>query len=135
MSFSYGLDLTDPISQLRLEIGDVSPVPGAGVRPDGTCYQDEELSYFLTREGNVVGCAAAALCEALAVAWTSIGTTVIGPMSEQHISTAGKFADRAKLLRSQYGYGAAVVSSASTSLSVGTLDLGFQTGDDGVEEW
>ncbi|HRF49101.1 MAG TPA: hypothetical protein PLC98_15825 [Anaerolineales bacterium] len=134
MSFSYSLALEDPISQVRLEIGDTSPVPGSGPKPDGSCYQDEEIAYFLRREGDIVGCAAAALCEALARAWASIGTTTIGQISEQHISTAGKYADQAKLLRAQYGYGAVLPTDGGNSLSVGTIDLGFQAADTG-EGW
>jgi len=135
MTFTYGLDFTSPITQLRLEIGDTSPVPGFGVRPDGSCYQDEELQYFLTREGDIVGCAAAAVCEALAVAWTNVGTTTIGPLSEQHILTAGKYADRAKALRDMYGHGAALPTDGANSLTVGSLDLGFQASDDTTEGW
>lgn len=135
MTFTYGLTFENPIAQLRLEIGDTSPVPGFGVRPDGSCFQDEELQYFLTREGDTVGCAAAAVCEALAVAWTNVGTTTLGSISEQHISTAGKYADRAKALREMYGYGAALPTDGANSLSVGSLDLGFQTSDDGTEAW
>lgn len=130
MTFTYDLTtLADPISQLRLEIGDTSPVPGAGVKPDGTCYQDQELTYFLTREGDIVGCAAAAVCEALARAWSSIGQISLGQISETHISTASKWADQAKLLRSQYGYGAALPTDNGSSLTVGSLDLGFQAYD------
>ena len=134
MSFTYSLDLTDSISQLRLEIGDTSPEKGMGVKPGGDYYHDGELSYFLTKEGNSVGCAAAAVCEALAVAWSKVASTSVGPLSEQQDTIAAKYAAQGRALRDQYGYGNAA-ALGSTGLQVGVLNLGFMSDDSSGDEY
>jgi len=132
MSFTYALALTDDISKLRLEIGDTSPEAGAGVKPDGNYYHDEELTYFLTKEGGSLGCAAAALCEALSIAWTKVASASVGPLSEQQGETAAKYAARGATLREQFGWGNAEVIGTET-LQVGVLNLGFMATDSGDE--
>lgn len=46
MSFTYSL--SDNTGKVRLAIGDTSSTTGAGVRPDGTNFSDEELAVFIT---------------------------------------------------------------------------------------
>lgn len=123
MGFTYHLALTDTISQLRLEIGDTSPESGQGVKPDGNYYHDEELTYFLTKEGSL-GCAAAAVCEALARAWTKIASASVGPLSEQQGEIAAKFSAQARTLRDQYGYGDTAMTT-SAGLTAGVINHGF----------
>ena len=100
MSFTYSL--TTDTGKVRLEIGDVTS--GAGIRPDGSDLQDEEIAVWLTREGNVMRTVAAA-CEALSRQWSVIADTQSGPLSESAGAVAGKWAERAKALRNVYGFG------------------------------
>lgn len=46
MSFTY--TLSDNTGKVRLAIGDTSSTSGAGVKPDGTNFTDEELAVFIT---------------------------------------------------------------------------------------
>ena len=46
MSFTYSL--SDDTGKVRLAIGDTSSTTGAGVRPDGSNFSDEELDVFIT---------------------------------------------------------------------------------------
>lgn len=101
MSFTYLLS-TDT-GKVRLELGDVTD--GAGIRPDGSNLQDEEIAVWLTREGSVMRAVAAA-CEALSRQWAAIADTQSGPLSERAGDVAGKWANRAKELRATHGYGA-----------------------------
>jgi hypothetical protein len=100
MSFTYNL-ATDT-GKVRLEVGDVTN--GAGVRPDGSNLEDEELAVWLTREGSVMRAAAAA-CEALSRQWAAVANTSSGPLREDSGEVAGKWAHRAKELRDAYGHG------------------------------
>lgn len=98
MSFSY--DLTTDIGQMRLELGDT--LKGSGVRPDGCNFSNEELKFWLDREGHVMRAVAAA-CESLARQWSSSTTVTVGPYSETLSLIQGNWADRAKNLRTLYG--------------------------------
>lgn len=118
MAFSY--DVTTDIGQIRLELGDTTP--GAGVRPDGSNFSNEELQVWLTREGSVM-CAVAAACEALARQWSSVTTISVGPKSETLSLISKAWADRATELRGLYGYGDANVSE---DIATGVLVLDFQ---------
>ncbi len=100
MSFTYSL--TTDTGKVRLEIGDVTS--GAGIRPDGSNLQDEEIAVWLTREGSMMRAAAAA-CEALSRQWATVANTASGPLREDADSVAGKWAARAKELRGAYGHG------------------------------
>lgn len=118
MAFSY--DATTDIGQIRLELGDTTP--GAGVRPDGSNFSNEELQVWLTREGSVM-CAVAAACEALARQWSSVADLTVGPRSESAGAIAEKWETRAGKLRDAYGYGDANVSE---DIATGVLVLDFQ---------
>ena len=134
MSFTYSLDFADDISKLRLEIGDTSPETGMGVKPGGAYYHDQELTYFLTKEGSV-GCAAAAVCEALAVSWNKVASASVGPLSEQQGEIAAKYAKSAAALRDQFGYGNTAATSASSTLTTGVINLGFMADDSTSDEY
>ena len=113
MTFTYSLS-TDT-GKVRLEIGDVTS--GAGVRPDGSNLQDEELAVWLSREGSVMRAAAAA-CEALSRQWAIVANTASGPLREDAGAVAGEWAKRAKELRGAYGFG-------DSALSGGVIAGGF----------
>jgi hypothetical protein len=101
MAFSY--DVSTNTGLVRLELGDTAE--GAGIKPNGSNFSDEELGVWLTREGSVMRACAAA-CEALAWAWSSVANTSSGPLSEDGDPVAAKWAAQGKALRAQYGYGA-----------------------------
>lgn len=113
MTFTYSL--TTDTGKVRLEIGDVTS--GAGVRPDGSNLQDEEIAVWLAREDTVMQAVAAA-CEALSRQWAAVANTASGPLREDAGEVAGKWAQRAKELRSAYGFG-------DSALSGGVIAGGF----------
>lgn len=96
MSFTY--DLATEVGRLRLALGDTAD--GAGVKPDGSNFSDEELAYFLAVEGNVVDLATARACEALATAWANVADLTVGPRSEKLGMVATRYAERGASLRS-----------------------------------
>ncbi len=109
MTFTYVL--TTDLGKIRLELGDTSSATGMGVKPDGTNLTDEEIQVWLTREGSVLGAAAAA-CEALARMWARIADVGIGQRRESLGQVAKAWAEQAKSLRIQSG-GGGVSFSAS----------------------
>lgn len=109
MTFTY--DLATDIGLIRLELDDVEA--GAGVRPTGANFTDEELQVWLTREGSVFGAAAAA-CEALARAWSRIASQSVGGRSEQAGAVAEEWRKRAGELRQRSGGGPAVFAIGTT---------------------
>lgn len=98
MSFSY--DLSIDVGVVRLELGDTTE--NKGVKPNGGNLSDEELTYWVGREGHVMRAVAAA-CEALARMWSTAASISIGPHSESLSDVAEAWDKRAKLLRQQYG--------------------------------
>ena len=113
MSFTYSLS-TDT-GKVRLEIGDVTN--GAGVRPDGSNLQDEEIAVWLAREDTVMQAVAAA-CEALSRQWAVVANTASGPLREDAGEVAGKWSARAKEMRALHGYG-------GTGTTAGAIAGGF----------
>lgn len=101
MAFTY--NVSNNTGLMRLELGDTNE--GAGIKPNGGNFSDEELGVWLTREGSVMRACAAA-CEALARAWASVADTSAGPLSESGGAVAAKWSEQAKALRAQFGYGA-----------------------------
>ena len=114
MAFTY--DLTTDTGKVRLELGDSTA--GAGIRPDGSNLQDEEIAVWLSREGGVMRTVAAA-CEAMSRQWSIVADTSSGPLSESAGAVAGKWAERARGLRDAYGFGD--VNSAAGSFAGGFI--------------
>ena len=77
MAFTY--DLSTNVGKIRLELGDT--IQNSGIRPNNGNLSDEELQYWVSREGHVMRAVAAA-CEALARMWSSSTTISVGPHSE-----------------------------------------------------
>lgn len=92
--------LTTDIGQVRLELGDRTE--GAGVKPDGSNFADEEIQVWLDREGDVMPAVAAA-CEVLSRMWSTVANLTLGPRSEELGKIADAWKTRAKELREQYG--------------------------------
>lgn len=114
MSFTY--DPTTDRGKVRLEIND--KVYEQGPLPNSQNYQDNEIDYFLSAEGNHIKRATAAACESLSQAWSAhAGTNRLGPMTHESLQ-ASMFADRASKLREQYGYGSEDGSAKAFSVGV-----------------
>jgi hypothetical protein len=112
VTFSYDLDT--PVGQIRLEIGDTDDTTGAGIKPTGANFSDEELTYFYTSESSSVQRAAARACEVLARMWAGAAESV--RIRDYAIDTTRKaeyYADLAKELRAKAG-GAYAGGSAPT---------------------
>jgi hypothetical protein len=112
MSFTY--DLSTNVGMVRIALGDSTE--GSGVRPDGTNLSDEELTHFLTLEGNDVDRATARACEVLATQWAGYADLTVGPRSEKLSQIAARYAERAKGLR-------------GAVMTTGYVTLGFATTD------
>lgn len=113
--FTYNLSSDDideqRIAQIRLEVGDTDPE--RGIKPNGDNFTDEELLHIYSIEGEIIGRAAARICEQMANAWTSVPRTMFGALFDpRHV--ARNFMRRSKELRSQYGY----TDSRSSSFSI-----------------
>jgi hypothetical protein len=97
---SYTYDLDTDVGLVRLELDDTTQ--GAGVKPDGSNFSDEELQVLLDREESVMRAAAAA-CEILARAWSRMASLSLGSRSEQVGQVAEQWKQRGQELRGQYG--------------------------------
>jgi len=100
VSFTY--DTATDIGKIRFAIGDVTS--GAGIKPDGTNFSDEEIQLLLTREGNW-GAAAAACCETLSVWYARVVNISVGPRREDLGAIRQAYVDLAAQFRKQYGGG------------------------------
>jgi|WetSurMetagenome_2_1015567.scaffolds.fasta_scaffold20352_3 hypothetical protein len=108
MSFSY--DLTESVGQVRLALGDTTS--GAGVRPDGSNFSDDEIQYFVDQENNL-DLAVARACDVLATQWTTVADLQVGPRREALGAIAERYTERAKSLR-------------GATLVTGYISLNFQ---------
>lgn len=88
--FSYNLELTREIDQVRFLSGDTNE--------NSHFIEDEEITFALTQEGNVRG-AAALLLEHLAGRFSSAADKSVGPFRLSYSSRAKSYADRASALR------------------------------------
>jgi hypothetical protein len=104
MTFTYRLDSSDTtevaIAAVRLEVGDNDD--DRGIKPDGANYTDEEIAYILAQEDDIVGRAAARICEQMATAWASVPRTMFGSLFDPRAITRN-FRFRAAELRKEYG--------------------------------
>jgi hypothetical protein len=103
--FTYRLDSGDlreqTIAKIRLEVGDNNEE--RGIKPEGTNYSDAELWHIYSEEGQIVGRAAAKICEMQAISWSSIPRTMFGSLFDpRHVGR--NYMRLAKDLRRQHGY-------------------------------
>ncbi len=117
MSFTYNLNDKDTmvqiVSTLRLNLGDSTKDKGA--KPDGTNFQDDELYYFYTDEGNNVGRATARGCEVLASHWSKAPRTMFGSLVDpRHVTR--NYQKQANEFRKQYGYHEGRLGAFSVSM-------------------
>lgn len=119
MAFTY--DVSTPLGQLRLEIGDT--VAGAGPRPDGTNYTDAELNVVLAAvisAGNSYGLAVARVLRRLAAEWSNRASVTIGEFSANYAAVAENYRKQAAAWEATIDTGGAAVSGGIT---VGTMTL------------
>lgn len=117
MTVTYRLESDDlnevAIAQIRLEVGDTSEE--RGIKPDGSNYQDDEIIYIYNSEAQIVGRAAARICEQMATAWSSVPRTMFGSLFDPRKIT-WNFLKQAERLRAQYG----VTTTTGTAFSLPT---------------
>lgn len=96
--FTYQLDSDDAgiaaVSRLRLEIGDNRE--DDGVLMDGSNFSDEELAYYLGKNGDDIGAAVTELCSVLARHWSRAADVAVGPRRESLSQVATAWQERAK---------------------------------------
>lgn len=83
MTFTYNsTSLSTDLAKVRLAIGDTSSATGAGIRPDGTNFSDEELDVFITG----------------AASWRAAVAPILRVLANQYASAARsvRFADYAE---------------------------------------
>ena len=131
MSFTY--DISTDIGKVRFEIGD--DVENTGVKPSGSNLSDEEIQMLLTREVSV-GCAAAAVCEALSRMYARFVDLSVGPRREALNQASQAYADRGKELRAEYGGGAGGSRKAVAGgiVKVDGFNAGLDYASDSVEQ-
>lgn len=104
MSFTYRLDSSDineaAIAKIRLEVGDENT--DRGIKTDGSNYSDEEILYIYNEEAQIIGRAAARICEQQATAWSSVPRTMFGSLYDPR-AIARNFRYRAEQLRMEHG--------------------------------
>ena len=99
MTFTYaiGTDLSD----VRLRIGDT--LYGAGARPRGANFSDEEITRVLTLCDSNVDFAIAMLLETLANEWAKIASITAGPIKQDYTAISKQFAKQADDTRMRLG--------------------------------
>lgn len=94
MTFSYDISqLSTPLNQARLEIGDVSQ--DAGPLPGGGNLQDEEIQFYLDAYDGDINSAVARCFELLAARWSSRVDYTLGPLTEKSSQVASSFTKKA----------------------------------------
>jgi hypothetical protein len=102
MTFTYLGTLATDLDKVRFWIGDTSSVSGAGVKPGGANFTDEELGGLITAEGNW-GRAVAGTCEVLASLFAQQVDITLGPRREALSQAADRYQKLAERFRAQYG--------------------------------
>ncbi len=112
MTFTYNVTPSTDLDLIRLTIGD--NVEDTGVKPNGTNYSDEEINFFLSKEGNNPNKTVARLYENLATLYATYVDTKIGSRDEKLSKVADNYIKLAAKWRDDYGYG-----DTSTALVTG----------------
>lgn len=93
MAFTYNLASPDEtiklISQVRLELGD--NILNSGVLPSGANLQDEEISHYLSANGNDTASAATALAGVLHRHWANAVDVQVGQRRESLSQAAARW--------------------------------------------
>jgi hypothetical protein len=104
MTFTYLGTLATDLDKVRFYLGDTSSVSGAGVKPGGGNFTDEELSGLLAVEGSV-GRAVAGGFETLAGLFARQVDFTLGPRREALSQAAERYGKLADSWRKKYGSG------------------------------
>lgn len=128
MSFTYRL--STELGKTRLAIGDT--VNGAGPRPNGANFSDEEINVYLTpvlAAGNSYGRAVAQLLRLLANEWTSKASISIGEYRVDYNTIAANY--RAAAAEWERMTDASGAQTAGITVGVMTLSNSVYTVTDG----
>jgi hypothetical protein len=107
VTFTYVGTLATDLDKLRFSIGDTSSTTGAGIKPDGTNFTDEELSGLMTAEGSWQRSVAGAF-EILAATYARFVDITLGPRKEALSQASGRYHKMALDWRKKYGQAATV---------------------------
>jgi len=102
VTFTYLGTLATDLDKVRFYVGDTSSATGAGVKPGGTNFTDEEFSGLLVVEGSV-GRAVAGAFETLAGLFARQVDFTLGPRREALSQAAERYTKLAEQWRSKYG--------------------------------
>ena len=119
MAFTY--NVTTALGQLRLEIGDT--VSGAGPRPDGTNYSDEELNVLLSpiiAAGGGYGLGVARMLRRLGSEYSHDADVTIGEFSMRYAAVAENYRKQAAAWEMGVDTSG---GSVSGGITVGTMTL------------
>jgi hypothetical protein len=125
VTFTYAGTLATNLDKVRFHIGDTSAVAGAGKKPDGTNFTDEELGGLITTEGNW-GRAVAGAYETLAALYSAQVDITLGPRRENLSQAAARYQALAESWRKKYGQvstGARVGSRSVTRVDGYSQDI------------
>lgn len=120
MTFTYIGDLSTDLDEIRFRITDT--VSGAGVKPDGSNFTDEEINGLKTIEGGV-NRTIAGLYESLATLYAPYVDAKIGSRDEKLSQKAKMYQALAKKWRDDYG------QAGSTGIVFGLWDHDISEND------
>ena len=112
MTFTYVGTLATDLDKVRFYLGDTSSISGAGIKPGGTNFTDEELTGILTAEGSW-GRAVAGGYETLASLFAQQVDITLGPRREALSQAAERYTALSQTWRSKYGQPATATRSGS----------------------
>jgi hypothetical protein len=121
MTFTYLGTLATDLDKVRFHVGDTSSATGAGVRPDGTNFTDEELTGLLSVEGSW-GRAVAGAFATLAGLFAQQVDITLGPRREALSQAAERYSALSAEWRKIHGYPAAATAA---TLEAGVIGLDF----------
>jgi len=102
--FTY--DPSTPVGKVRREIQDTKDAgiyPGAGILPDGSNIEDEDIEYYLEQYANSIIGASIAVLTIVATAYSTLATeTELGPYRESYKETVVNIRRQIALLERRY---------------------------------
>ena len=102
MIFTYNDNLATNLDKVRFYIGDTSSATGAGIKPDGTNFSNDEINGLITIEGSWQKAVAGAY-ETLAAAYANLVDLTLGPRKEAFSQASDRYTKLAETWRKKYG--------------------------------
>lgn len=117
MSFTF--DTSTNVGKVRREIGDrenASLTPGAGIRPNGENYTDEDIEYYLAQNQDNVDLSAISILTILATEFSTKGTEAeMGSVRESYKSTVVNIRRQIATIQARYDAGKKTSTSKQPS--------------------